>query len=74
MPETGINDAVLAERFRTHVEEMALLYQDIEVKVTISLGVSEFTAAGSPEMLLQKAAEALYEAKETGRNKVRSKP
>ena len=75
LPETGIKDAsMLAERFRKHVEEMALLYQDTEVRVTISLGVSEFTAASSPEMLLKKADDALYQAKKTGRNKVVSNP
>lgn len=71
LPETELEPAImLAERFRAHVMEMTLLYQDAEVGVTISLGVSEFEENDAPEMLLKRADNALYDAKRTGRNKV----
>ena len=42
-----------------------------EISVTVSIGVSEFEKSDKdPQMLYKKADEALYEAKETGRNKV----
>ena len=61
---------MLAELFRKQVEEMNIICLDQEVKVTISLGVSELTEADSAEMMIKRADEALYQAKRTGRNKV----
>jgi diguanylate cyclase (GGDEF)-like protein len=72
LPETELTNAItLAERFRILVESLNLTYQNTnQVNVTISLGVSELADNDSPESLLKKADEALYEAKRTGRNRV----
>ena len=40
------------------------------MKVTLSIGISEFTAGDTPESLLERADSALYEAKRLGRNRV----
>ncbi len=71
LPETGVENArALAEQLRRQVEAMSTNCQGREVKVTISLGVSELAGTDTPETLLKRADEALYEAKRTGRNKV----
>ena len=39
-------------------------------KITISLGVGEFQEGETPDHLLDRADKALYQAKESGRNRV----
>jgi diguanylate cyclase len=72
LPETALGPAtLLAERFRTAIAGLKNVYQDQEIRITISLGVSEMgPGVYSPEALLQQADKALYMAKDTGRNKV----
>jgi diguanylate cyclase (GGDEF)-like protein len=72
LTETDIHSAVhLAETLRKTVENETFTFQDIPVRLTISLGVTAMTAEiPSSEILLRKADNALYEAKRTGRNKV----
>jgi diguanylate cyclase (GGDEF)-like protein len=75
LPQTELADAFgLAERFRLLIEAQVTTYQEVNVKVTISLGVSELTAGDSAESLLKKADEALYQAKNSGRNRVVAMP
>lgn len=73
LPNTAEEEAArFAERVRGAVE--AHLYRDesTEIHMTCSSGVASFPAAGveTPEELLKHADEALYEAKESGRNRV----
>jgi diguanylate cyclase (GGDEF)-like protein len=72
LPETSINAAtILAERFRKNVAQKAYRYQGNKINVTISLGVSALTTdVINEDMLLKKADEGLYKAKNTGRNRV----
>lgn len=72
LPETGLASAkLLAERFRKSIAELTQVYQAKDIAVTISLGVSELTRNNaSPTSLLERADEALYQAKHSGRNQV----
>lgn len=72
LPETNLAAArMLAERFRVAVAEMKSVYQDHEITVTISLGVSELKGQfSSSEALFKMADDALYQAKNSGRNRV----
>ncbi len=72
LPETDMDAALLlAERFRLIIAGEKFKFEDLSIDVSISLGVSEIRdEIDSPETLLKKADEALYKAKETGRNKV----
>ncbi len=65
--------ADLAERLRSAIASMSVRYMDgILPKVTISIGVSAYPdSALQPQELLRRADEALYRAKESGRNCVR---
>ena len=62
----------LAERVRREVEEQVFVYDNLDLKITISLGVSYWDGVDpmSPEELVEAADRRLYEAKEGGRNKV----
>lgn len=66
LPRTGPEGAMtLAERFRQGVETAAWPNRPI----TISVGVATFAAnEETPERLLKRADEALYRAKDNGRN------
>jgi len=59
----------LYEQIREAFEESVLTIDDLELNFTVSIGLT--TSFGSSfEDMLKKADLALYEAKETGRNKV----
>jgi two-component system cell cycle response regulator len=63
---------VIAERIREMVEHAAVVVNDVEIHVTVSIGVatSADPAATSPGALLNRADSFVYAAKEAGRNKV----
>lgn len=59
------------ERYRNIINERPVMHEGREIPITTSIGVTLFTgSAEKKEALLKRADEALYEAKETGRNKV----
>jgi diguanylate cyclase (GGDEF)-like protein len=72
LPETTLEAATtVAERIRMLVSSNALTIGESKLSLTISLGVGETTASScSVEAVLRNADRALYEAKETGRNRV----
>ena len=60
----------MAERFRALIELQDNNYDGEIVNITISLGVSTICdSVDTPEMFIQKADNALYKAKQEGRNK-----
>jgi len=74
MPDTQLADALrIAERIRMHVSGSPFrVAQGSELlTVTISVGVSATSGPDdTPEALLKRADEAVYEAKKSGRNAV----
>jgi len=72
LPETALDNArLLAERFRQAVEQLAIAAGESELRVTISLGVARLEGGDTPASFLKRADEALYDAKQGGRNQVR---
>ena len=70
MPETDARRAaVAAERLRLNVADRAIEGGRQTVAVTISLGVASFDEALDPTVLLRHVDDALYAAKEGGRNR-----
>jgi diguanylate cyclase (GGDEF)-like protein len=60
-----------AERIRQAIETKVITAYDEQLKVTISLGVATFPEDAKEEQeLIDKADQALYKAKEAGRNRV----
>lgn len=58
----------IAEKIRKAVEKTVMINEDYPI--TISLGISSFPDHGqTPDELIEKADQALYNAKELGRNK-----
>ncbi len=72
LPYTNADQAaVLAEKLRTGIAAGTVEVRDSEVRVTTSIGVSEVQATDkNPGEILERADAALYEAKQSGRNRV----
>lgn len=74
MPDTPVKDAaVSAERLREHIAEQAITTNTGTIRVTISLGVAQVGLADhSMADTLKRADDALYKAKDEGRNRTRT--
>ena len=61
-----------AEQFRSKLEALVIRYLEKSLpRITVSIGVAGFPEAGDyPDVVLKAADEALYRAKENGRNRV----
>ena len=78
LPDTDKQNALdLAEKIRKRIEVSSIKVSTTEEELhfTISLGVSEidFNSDKSVEAIIKRADDALYEAKNSGRNKVMMK-
>ena len=73
MPETDGHDALnIAERVRSQVADTPFRLSDGRtLSVTVSVGVATAQGLGdSPESVIKRADEGVYEAKQSGRNRV----
>ena len=74
MPDTTLTEAFnLVERIRQVLDKSQLKHKnDTEAigKVTVSAGISALQAVDTANTFIERADNALYRAKETGRNKV----
>jgi diguanylate cyclase (GGDEF)-like protein len=73
LPHTGAEEAAqTAERIRARLEPHAFRILDRELHVTVSVGVASFPSEkiDSPAALIGAADQALYRAKQGGRNRV----
>lgn len=68
-----VGAAALAEKIRRAVEEMLLNIEGQDLNITVSLGVAAIQTNENigPEDLIHAADTALYQAKRTGRNRVK---
>lgn len=73
LPSTPVDDArAIAERIRKEIADTPFLIGERPLQVTMSVGVAtaDATFTGSLKELIESADEALYTAKDTGRNRV----
>lgn len=72
LPHVGVSKATeVASRIRSKVENHA--FHDA-IDVTLSIGVAECAAGETVEQLVSRADQALYKAKQGGRNRVAEAP
>ncbi len=72
MPETKISTALeISHRLRTAVENTVFQGRAKQAYLTVSLGIAGYPQNGqTPKALIESADQALYEAKQGGRNRI----
>lgn len=72
LPETSLDGGkILADKIRSDIESHEFLYERQKISMTMSFGLSVFADNfKSSEECIRQADNCLYNAKETGRNKV----
>ena len=66
------NGLKMAEKLRTRIEMTGFMVRNVRLPVTLSGGVAAFTEYDSPASLFERADNALYIAKECGKNRIES--
>jgi diguanylate cyclase (GGDEF)-like protein len=75
LPHTDAEGAgAVAERIRQAVEQIELAAEPAPVRFTVSIGVATYKKDLPFEQIVGRADQALYQAKQTGRNRVVSLP
>lgn len=70
LPETDLSAAIaVAETLRESIEKCSFQYAEETVGITISCGLAQMKKNDSLDKLFQRADQALYKAKESGRNR-----
>ena len=73
LPEIGMEGAlVTAEKVRSIAQSTTLKHELEQIRITVSLGVATLLEDATPEDLYKRADERLYEAKQSGRNRISS--
>ena len=73
LPSTAIKDAIIViEKIRQEIFDTDFLVKDKSVEITVSGGVKEFCDGDTIAKVMEKADEALYLAKNSGRNQVKA--
>jgi diguanylate cyclase (GGDEF)-like protein len=75
LTDTGNEQALLtAERIRCTAETHSWVFGELELSVTVSVGVAQYCAGEDLSAVVARADTALYEAKRLGRNRVEVDP
>jgi len=71
LPQTDLEGAfIFAERFRKKIFDATIVIQNQTIKYSVSIGIAVLNETSKDvKTILDKADKALYEAKDTGRNK-----
>jgi len=71
LPDTSSDDAfTVAEKLRKAVKDALMEIDDVSFNVTMTFGVASFDGELGLEKSIKRADDALYEGKQTGRDKV----
>lgn len=72
LPNTSLNDAiVVAERMLEAVSRTPTSWQKEQITLSISVGLGQYDADANPEDITSRSDQALYTAKQAGKNTVR---
>jgi diguanylate cyclase len=73
LPHTDIKGAIIAgEGIRSYIDNSVFSYKDHKIPVTISVGISSFKQNDAVDTVFERADKALYLAKRSGRNKIKT--
>ncbi|MFP8967884.1 diguanylate cyclase [Pokkaliibacter sp. CJK22405] len=71
LPETRAEEAmILMERLRIMIQENPTPWQAESIPLTVSIGIANLNSEDRVSDMLSRADKALYEAKESGRNRI----
>ena len=71
MPGANLEKGMkVAEKLRDKIEQAYFMVKNVRLRVTMSGGIAEFKEYDSPASLFERADNALYIAKECGKNRV----
>jgi len=71
LTDTSLDAAIkLAESLCRHIAEQHICYNDHDLRITMSFGVSSLAVAKQIDRCINHADQALYRAKQAGRNRV----
>ena len=70
LPTTAADAAIAAERVRAALEATSAFHNGKRIAVTVSIGIASGAPTVAIDTLIARADEALYRAKENGRNRV----
>jgi diguanylate cyclase (GGDEF)-like protein len=62
----------LSERFRTDIESINFKIDEELIPISISIGVAFYKESDTQESLVERADKAMYHAKKSGRNIVKT--
>jgi diguanylate cyclase len=69
LPETDTDNAlILLNRIRDDIAMKPLKYKEDKISLTVSIGITQFKDRDTTETAFGRADEAMYKAKESGRN------
>lgn len=72
LPNTALEEAVVvSQRIVDVVSETPLTWQQVQIPLSISVGVGQYGPETNPEDITSGSDEALYLAKQSGKNRVR---
>ncbi|MHC4159190.1 MAG: sensor domain-containing diguanylate cyclase [Planctomycetota bacterium] len=72
LPRTSLSDAlVAAERMVETVADSPITWKKEQIALSISVGLGQYDAEISPEEITSRSDQALYTAKQAGKNRVR---
>ncbi|NPA66632.1 MAG: GGDEF domain-containing protein, partial [Epsilonproteobacteria bacterium] len=61
---------IITERILKQISANKLIYKGDTINVTASIGITKYNENDTPETLINRADIALYEAKNSGKNKI----
>lgn len=64
----------IADKLRRELARQHFFYEDKALQVTASIGITELLGASDVQAALSRADQALYRAKNNGRNRIESEP
>ena len=71
MPDSDLNQIIQPlEKIRKSIKSIPFKFKNTNVQITISIGATQFLPTDSPQEVFDRADEALYSAKNSGRDQL----